>query len=154
MTPSSVVVDASVAVKWVLPEEWTDRAQALMAASIQARQRLVGTPHLFIEVVNAIYQRRRGAPQERLSEIEADQALARFLAFPLELLSPTPLYEQAFAFARTHGLSNVYDSAYVVLAQLLNTTLWTADETLLNALGTAAPWVRFIGAYPLPLGTG
>ena len=154
MTPSAVVVDASVAVKWVLPEEWTDRAQALMAASIQARQRLVGTPHLSIEVVNAIYQRRRGAPQERLSETEADQALARFLAFPLELLSPTPLYEQAFAFARTHGLSNVYDSAYVVLAQLLNTTLWTADETLLNALGTAAPWVRFIGAYPLPSGTG
>lgn len=34
MTPSSVVVDAGVAVKWVLPEEWTDRAQALMAASI------------------------------------------------------------------------------------------------------------------------
>jgi len=38
----------------------------------------------------------------------------------------------------------------VVLAQCLNTTLWTADETLLNALGTAAPWVRSIGAYPLP----
>jgi len=37
MTPSSVavVVDASVAVKWVLPEEHTDRAHALMAASIQ-----------------------------------------------------------------------------------------------------------------------
>jgi predicted nucleic acid-binding protein len=151
MTPAAVVVDASVAVKWVLPEARTDRAQALMAASIQARQRLVGTPHLAIEVVNAIFQRRRrGPPEERLSEAEADQALARFLAFPLELLSPASLYEQAFAFARTHRLSNVYDSAYVVLAQLLNTTLWTADETLLNALGTAAPWVRFLGAFPLP----
>ena len=75
-------------------------------------------------------------------------------ASALALLSPTPLYEQTFAFARTHGLSNVYDSVYVVLAQFLNTTLWTADETLLNVLGTAAPWVRFIGAYPLPLGTG
>jgi len=151
MTPSTVVVDASVAVKWVLPEAHTDRAQALMAASIRARQRLVGTPHLTIEVVNAIYQRRRrGPPEERLSEAEADQALTRFLTFPLELLSPTSLYEEAFTFARTHGLSNIYDSAYVVLAQLLNTTLWTADETLLNALGTAAPWVRFLGAYPLP----
>ena len=69
MTPSAVVVDASVAVKWVLPEAHTDCAQALMAASIQARQRLVGTPHLAIEVVNAIYQRRRrGPPEERLSE--------------------------------------------------------------------------------------
>ncbi len=152
MTPSSVavVVDASVAVKWVLPEEHTDRAHALMAASTQARQRIVGPPHLTVEVVNAIYQRRRrGAPSERLNEAEADQALARFLAFPLALLNPPPLYSHAFAFARTHGLSNVYDSAYVVLAQLLHTTLWTADETLLNALGTAAPWVRSISAYPL-----
>ncbi len=151
MTPSSVVVDASVAVKWVLPEEHTDRAHALMAASIEARQRLVGPPHLPVEVVNAIYQRRRrGAPHERLSEADADQALARFLAFPLELVNPPTLYAQAFAFARTHGLSNVYDSAYVVLAELLGTTLWTADETLLNALGSAAPWVRSIGSYPLP----
>jgi predicted nucleic acid-binding protein len=47
-------------------------------------------------------------------------------------------------------MSNVYDSAYVVLAQFLHTTLWTADETLLNALGTAVPWVRSISAYPLP----
>src|SRR5438876_929129 len=39
MTPAAVVVDASVAVKWVLPEAHTDRAQALMAASIQAPQR-------------------------------------------------------------------------------------------------------------------
>ena len=108
---TATVVDASVAVKWVLPEAHTDRAHALMANSIQARQRLVGTPHLIIEVVNAIYQhRRRGAPHERLSEAEADQALARFLAFPLELLGLTTLYQQAFAFARTHRLSNVYDT--------------------------------------------
>jgi predicted nucleic acid-binding protein len=151
MTPSSVVVDASVAVKWVLPEEHTDRAHALMAASIEARQRLVGPPHLPVEVINAIYQRRRrGEPAQRLSEAEADQAVARFFAFPLELVYPPTLYAQAFGFARTHHLSNIYDSAYVVLAELLATTLWTADETLLNVLGNAAPWVRWIGAYPLP----
>ena len=151
MTPSCVVVDASVAVKWVLPEEHTDRAHALMTASIEARQRIVGPPHLPVEVSNAIYQRRRrGEPQQRLSEAEADQALARFLAFPLEFVHPPTLYSQAFAFARTHRLSNVYDSAYVVLAEFLATTLWTADETLLNALGNAAPWVRWIGTYPLP----
>jgi predicted nucleic acid-binding protein len=69
MSPSSVavVVDASVAVKWVLPEEHTDRAHALMAASTQARQRIVGPPHLTVEVVNAIYQRRRRGPPTSVS---------------------------------------------------------------------------------------
>jgi len=98
-----------------------------MAASTQARQRLVDPLHLTVEVVNAIYQRRRrGATPECLSEAEADQALTRFLAFPLTLLNPTLLYQQAFAFARTRGLSNAYDSTYVVLTQLLHSTLWTA----------------------------
>ena len=78
-----------------------------MVASTQARQRLVGPLHLTVEVVNAIYQRRHQGPApERLSEAEADQALTRFLAFPLALLNLTPLYQQAFAFARNHGLSN------------------------------------------------
>ena len=28
--------------------------------------------------------------------------------------------------------------------------LWTADQRLLNALGTAAPWVRALSTYPSP----
>ena len=45
--------------------------------------------------------------------------------------------------------SSDYDSLYVVLAQLLNVELWTADQRLLQMIGAAAPWVRFIGDYPL-----
>ena len=84
-----------------------------------------------------------------MSDAEAEQALVRFLRFPIALLTPADLYQQAFAFARTHNLTNIYDSLYVVLAQTLGTELWTDDQALLRALGAAAPWVRSIRDYPL-----
>lgn len=46
-----------------------------------------------------------------------------------------------------HRSTTPFNSLYVVLAQLLDVELWTADEGLRRALGTAAPWVRFIGDY-------
>ena len=144
-----VVVDASVALKWVIEEEFSDRANALLSESV--RQPIVGPPPLLAEVTNAIYQRSRSRdPHRRMSDAEAEQALVRFLRFPIALLTPADLYQQAFAFARTHNLTNIYDSLYVVLAQTLGTELWTDDQALLRALGTAAPWVRSIRDYPLP----
>ena len=144
------VVDASVAVKWVVDEAFTPQAQLLLADHVRAHQQLAGPPHLRAEVTNILYRRRlRADPAMRITEAEADQALAHFLRLPLTLLSPDGLYTQAFEFARSHQLDSIYDSLYVVLAQLAGTELWTADQRLLNTLGSRASWVRFIADYPL-----
>ena len=150
MTPASTAIDASVAVKWVLAEQHSDRADQLLVDSAQAGRTLVGPPHLTAEVVNILYRRRlRSEPTVRITDVQAEQALADFLQFPLQLLTPAALYTQAFEFARTHQLDSIYDSLYVVLAHQLGAELWTADSRLLNALRGRAPWVRFIGDYPL-----
>jgi predicted nucleic acid-binding protein len=147
----AVVVDASVALKRVLAEEFTEQSRALFAQSLQDRRPLVAPPLLPSEVGNALYQRlHTRVPSRRLTEGEADGALAAFLHLPITLLAPEELYSRAFAFAKTHRLPSVYDSVYVVLAQMLNTELWTADQRLLHAVTTNAPWVRWIGDYPQP----
>jgi predicted nucleic acid-binding protein len=149
-TPRPLVVDASVAVKWVIVEAFSAQADALLTDALRAHRQIVGPPTLLAEVTNAIYQRSRSRdPHRRMSDAEAEQALVRFLRFPIALLTPADLYQQAFAFARTHNLTNIYDSLYVVLAQTLGTELWTDDQALLRALGAAAPWVRSIRDYPL-----
>jgi len=142
-----IVVDASVALKLVLAEEFTDRAQALLRDSLQARRPLVAPPHLHSEVINALYQRLR---RRTITEDEANQAVTQFLRFPITLSAPADLYQQAFTFAGTAALPTIYDSLYVVLAQFLGAELWTDDRRLRTALGTTAPWVRWIGDYPLP----
>ena len=64
------------------------------------------------------------------------------------MLSPPDLPQEAYAFAKRHRLGAIYDSLYVVLARDLGAVLWTDDQSLLNALGSAAPWVRWLGDYP------
>jgi predicted nucleic acid-binding protein len=147
---TDVLVDANVAVKWVIQQALSDRAQKLFEDTIRARGRLIGPPLLSSEVVNSIYQHRRTRdPRWQISEAEAEAALQRYLALPVVLATPAGLYERAFAFARELGLTNSYDSLYVVLAQMLGVEMWTDDQVLLQALGGSAPWVRSLRDYPM-----
>jgi predicted nucleic acid-binding protein len=110
----AVVVDASVALKRVLAEEFTEQSRALFAQSLQDRRLLVAPPLLPSEVANALYQRlHTSVPSRRLTEAEADGALAAFLHLLITLLAPDDLYSRAFAFAKTYRLPSVYDSVYV-----------------------------------------
>ncbi len=73
--------------------------------------------------------------------------MAKFLELPVRLLGAADLYRRALAFAREHRLTDIDDSLYVVLAEILDTELWTDDRVLLKAVGSVAPWVRWIGDY-------
>ncbi len=143
MNDARVVVDASVAIKWFIDEEETDRARALLVDS--AHGSILGPPILASEVTNAIYQRLR---RRDIAPGEAEEALLGFLAMRIQLVSPPGLYQEAFAFARAHGLRDSYDSLYVVLARMVEGDLWTDDRVLLKSVGPVAPWVRWIGDYP------
>jgi len=146
-----LVVDASVALKWVLFEEFNDHARALYQEALHAHRPLVVPPHFFSEVTSALYQRTRSRePARHLSENEAHEAFTSFFRFRVEPAQPANLYERAFLFARDHRLPSLYDSLYIVLAQLLAGTLWTADQRLFTTASPIAPWVRFIGNYQQP----
>jgi predicted nucleic acid-binding protein len=54
-----IVVDASVAAKWLFPEPHADRAIALARASQRTGERFVAPPFLSIELTNLIRQRMR-----------------------------------------------------------------------------------------------
>lgn len=152
MNQADRAVDASVAVKWVVTTEvHAAQAAALLADSLAAGRPLIGPPYLHGEVANALYQRARShAPARRLASDEADRSLRMYFTIPIVLLSPPGLYEQAFAIASQYQLPSLYDAMYVTLAQRTGIELWTADQRLLTALGSEAPWVRDLSTYPLP----
>lgn len=145
-----VLVDASVAIKWVVAETESSQAAALLYDAVQAQHRIVGPPHLKSEVINAVYRRTlRGRPEEgQLAFSLAAEAVAAFLSFPLTILEPAELYQQGFQLAHRFGLRTICDSLYIALAVLLEAPLWTADQRLLNSLGPDSPYVRSITLYP------
>jgi predicted nucleic acid-binding protein len=141
----TLVIDASVVVKWVLEDEpLAHEARDLFADAIQRRRRLVGPPLLIAESTNAIYQRFR---RKDLTADEADQLVGHIWSRPLDLMSTPDLTQRTYRFVRQHRLANVYDSHYVVLAQELGTEFWTGDERIFNSVRAVAPWVKWLGDY-------
>ena len=72
---------------------------------------------------------------------EAHRTLQLVLAFPIELITPSPqLTEAAFDWSLRLKRANAYDSFYLALAEALGSELWTADRRLVNA--AKEQWVK------------
>ncbi len=67
--------------------------------------------------------------------------------FEVSLVSEASLHQRALAIAQGFDLPATYDAHYLALAENLGTELWTADEKLIKAVGTALPWVRSLARY-------
>ena len=132
----TIVVDASVAAKWILPEAGSSVAAALR----QQDSELIAPSLLAAEIGNAIWKAaRRGnvSTSEALTGIEA--ALIWFeTLIPIEELRVRAL---ALAIELGHP---IYDCFYLALAERENAPLVTADEAMIAAARKAKIKVRRI----------
>lgn len=129
-TPDALVVDASVAVKWFLPEHGAEPAIALLRGG----HRLLAPDLLWIEVASVLWiVARRGA----ITADEAQRVIADTAAFPVEIIPSAALLTDAMRIA-TATDRTVYDSLYVALAAREHAVMVTADDRLVNALVNTA----------------
>lgn len=124
----TLVVDSSVAVKWVIPEVLSDRAERLLARDDD----LLAPDLLPIEAANALW---RKTARREISAREADRALALLLESGLDLRPTRPLLPRAMRLARLLRRP-VYDCVYLVLAQRERASLVTADVRLIKRVAT------------------
>jgi predicted nucleic acid-binding protein len=139
---SRFVVDASVAVKWFLPEVHDAHARRLLAPGIER----LAPDLIFPEVGNILWKRVRA---EQITEAEADATLRALGALPLVVAPSWPLVVPALAIACPTDRS-VYDSLYLALAVREGAPLVTADAKLYNALrgGPLAPSLLWVEDIP------
>jgi predicted nucleic acid-binding protein len=141
-----ICVDASVAVKWILEEERSDRADALYDATVDAGEPIIAPPLLPLEVTNILRQRMRA--QSGISLVTVTEFLDAFLALPIAFHNPAGLHHQALVLADALGLPATYDAHYLALAERLGCELWTDDQRLIRQVGTSLSFVRWIGDHP------
>lgn len=123
---SRFVVDASVAVKWVVPEIHADAAARLLARDDE----LLVPDLFFAEIANVFWKRvQRGQDQPE----RARMALEALVAQPLQVHASAALIANAFAIALETKRA-VYDCIYLALAVEHQCQMVTADEKLFNAL--------------------
>jgi predicted nucleic acid-binding protein len=137
-----LVVDASVAVLWFVPQEHAEAASAILASKV----RLVAPRLLRLETASPLLHAvRRG-------EMPATQA--RHI---LEVLIPAsvtfadePSDElDAFEVARSHG-GSAYDGLYVALARRLGAALVTNDRAMHRTAREVGVEARFLGGELAP----
>jgi predicted nucleic acid-binding protein len=141
---TAFVVDANVAAKWLLPaagEGLLDQANHLAARHVRHELLLLAPDLIGAEIGNVLWKAVR---RQRISRVEAENSLRRFTALEIHLMSTAELLLQALQVAVKCD-STFYDSLYVALALATKTELITADERLVNALGSRFP-VRWLGA--------
>lgn len=122
-----VVVDASVVVKWFVPETDTDKALSLRDAHINGVVRIATVDLCLVELANALRFRKPAPTAEQISG-----AVRSFVALDARVVATTPdLLDIATRIALSQGLT-IYDALYAALAVELGYELVTADDGLLQ----------------------
>lgn len=150
--PSRVCVDINIALKLLLPEVASAKAQALWAHWLETGMEVVAPPLFLVEGTSVLCtQVHRGL----ITPDESQLLLRALQAQQVQLFSPQDLHEHALSLALRFGQPQAYDAHYLALAETLQCEFWTADARLYRRVGDTLPWVRWLGAYePTPVPGG
>jgi predicted nucleic acid-binding protein len=120
------VLDSSVALAWLLPDEANERTDAL---ADRLEQENAHVPSIWsLEVGNALMTALR---RKRISDGDFDRCISALSALPIEV-GPTAGLAGVLSIARRFGLTS-YDAAYLELAQRRGFPLATLDEKMRQA---------------------
>lgn len=136
------VVDANVAVKWVVPEIHSTAALRLR----NSEYTLLVPDFFFPEIGNVLWKRvRRG----EITLDDAQEDLGALMELGLQIIPSLPLMPQALEIAvRTQQA--VYDCVYLSLAITHGCQMVTADQRFFNALQSdpLAPYLCWVEDLP------
>ena len=141
----NLVIDASVLIKFYVPEILSDRAERLLAKVENKDIDLLAPDLVYPEAGNILWKKQR---LKELTHSEAEEITDAILSLPLMIeasKSPLPLaVDIAIACEIT-----VYDASYLSLAKVYETTLMTADRKLVDVLAKTdlKDSVTWLGSY-------
>ena len=136
-----VVVDASVVLKLLLPEDGSDAVHGLWREWVERDTEITAPFLLAYEIVSVL---RNKVFRRELGPEAGDAAIAAFLSQEVSLLHPHGIEEAAWTLARRWNLPAAYDAAYLALAEATGCELWTADRRFAASLRRKAAKVRLV----------
>lgn len=139
---SRYVVDASVAIKWFLPEIHSEAALRLR----RSRYRLYVPAVMTLELGNVLAKRiRRG----ELTRAEGDVVLKELKLLPLQRHADDRLFPIAYQLALDTQRS-LYDCLYLALAEAVDGIMVTADRKFYSSLTGGSYGSRVLWVEDLP----
>jgi predicted nucleic acid-binding protein len=129
-----IVIDASIAVKWFIPESDSDAARALY------REQLLAPAIWLSEVANVLWHH---VQLGKLPVAKAKQLLLSVRAAPISSIAIDDHVERAFSLANEIPHA-IYDCLYLALAVEEGTYLITADTRFVRAVRKHRKWTKYV----------
>lgn len=136
-----IVVDTSIALRWVLPDEKEQASQSLLTRWMGNEVLLFAPPVFLAEVMNGL---RQAFADGRIEEQDLATGIRETLRAQPYTLEPHGLYEEAVSVALRYRSRLVYDFLFFALAERLSAELWTGDARFVRGLRPRPPWVRLL----------
>ncbi len=127
----NLVIDASVLIKFFIPEILSEKAEELNTQAGEGSLRLLAPDLIFAEVGSIIWKKHR---MKELTPSEAKEITDAIVSLPLEIVASKTLMPLAVDVGLAYGIT-VYDAIYVSMAKIHETILVTADRKLVEVMG-------------------
>ena len=139
------VMDASVGAKWATPqiiEPLATQAHRFLRAYVEGTIQVVVPDLFWLEIGSFLW---KAAKRGVITKLLAQRALEAMLNRDFPTVPSRAFLPEAFKIACDFDRT-IYDSTYVAMATATGRYLITADERLVNALGSRFP-VRWLGVF-------
>ena len=143
----SVVVDASLVVKWLVEEDDSQKAHAVLQSWVANDITRIAPYLMPFEVANALHRR---VLRGELNVGNSTRMITRLLESGLQLHQPPGLHARALQLASQLNQSAAYDAHYLALAESVGCELWTADERFYRAASPVVDNLRWIREFAAP----
>jgi predicted nucleic acid-binding protein len=140
-----VCVDASLAVKVVVAEPDSDKADALFAHFANEGTRLIAPVFFAVETDSIL--RQKLVVRKELTPEQAEASFAKLVSLPIQLISAPTQRQRAWELASKFNFATVYDATYLALAELMGCEFWTADHRLFAGVRDSLRFVRYLDEF-------
>lgn len=141
---TELCVDASLALKVLIVEQYTKEAEQLFVDCAKNRITIIAPSLIIYEMESAV---RRYVYTHKITEQAGDKSLSMIDILPIQIQSHPLMHKKARELAKQFNQVRVYDNAYTALAELRGCDFWTGDEKFYNSVMKKLPFVHFVRDY-------
>lgn len=124
------VIDASVLIKFYVPEILFERAEVLFGRAEKGEILLIAPDLIYPETGNILWKKHR---LKELTAPEVNEIIEGIESIPIRIEPSKPLLKLAVDLAVVYNIT-VYDAFYLAIAQIYESKVITADRKLTNVL--------------------
>jgi len=125
----NLVIDASVLIKFYVPEIFSDKAEGLLTRVEQGDVMLLAPDLIYPEAGNILWKKQR---LKELTRSEVEEITDAIVSLPLKIEASKLLLPLAIDIGIAYKIT-VYDAIYISMARVYEIKMMTADRKLVDA---------------------